>query len=55
MDKMRPRRDLGHDAAIRGVLGDLGMDQICPDRRKRRVADDSDRGFVAACLDAEDR
>ena len=55
MDKMRPRRDLGHDAAIGRVLGDLGMDQIGPDRRQRRVADDRDRGFIAARLDAEDR
>jgi hypothetical protein len=55
MSKVRPRRDFGYDTAIRGVLDGLGMDQICPDRRMRRIADDRDCGFVAACLDAQDR
>ena len=55
MVEMRPRRDLGHHAAIGRVLGELRLDQIGADPRPARApGDHRDRGLVAAGLDAED-
>ena len=48
--EVRSRGDLGHDAAVAGVLVHRRGDDV---REQRRAAHDADAGLVAARLDAE--
>src|SRR4051794_12253076 len=52
---MGPRRDLGHDAAIGSVLGDLAQDLVRQDRAASVIGEPDDRGggFVAGGFEAE--
>jgi hypothetical protein len=55
MVEMSARRNLRHNAAIGGMVSELGMDQIRTDLRTRRThGHHCGGGFVAAGFNAED-